>query len=190
MNRRVILFSSFLVLMNFEFITGQTGQGPCELRWYVFSPPDKSFRIEVPDVMRYVKDPEVQWLDGYAAHRLSSGDFQYRYFVGVMNLSPEENPDSLDGLEFLIGGDNRRPTIQVTISVDGWPGKEVIYSPPPEFGVTYFRGRIIDAGKRIFIIKLTSDNREDLHSTSTNRFFNSFHLARKRLKRTRTSNNQ
>lgn len=189
MNRRVILCSVFLLLMSLELVTAQEDPDSSKSRWHVFSPPDKSFRIEVPNIMRYVKDSEFDSLVAYAAHCLPSDDKECRYLVGVIQFSDREKPETLGGLEFMIGGDNREPTRKIVITVDGLPGREIVYSSPPEFGVTYLRGRIIDAGTCIFLIRYTTDNLANLYSSSTNRFFNSFHVMRRRLKRTRKSIN-
>jgi hypothetical protein len=100
--------------------------------------------------------------------------------------------NNLAGLEFTIGGDDARPTTELDIKASGLNGKDFIYHFPDAEGLGHRKGRILDAGNKIFILIYASDTASGLESKEGARFFNSFQVVsgptpNKRLKRTRLS---
>jgi hypothetical protein len=158
-------------------------------RWRVYSSPDKSFSVELPAPLQRVTFFEgkhgasnEQGLDAdknvsyYAA--LQSTPKVREYGVIVIDeeskgLSPPEREKRVAGLEFLIGGDDAIPTSERTVHANGLTGKEYVYAEEIADGI-YTRGRIFDAGKKIYVIVFRGRTAEDLSSPDAERFLNSF----------------
>ncbi|MFN2598521.1 MAG: hypothetical protein ABR563_15220 [Pyrinomonadaceae bacterium] len=116
-------------------------------------------------------------LNGYKVIDVYGSELGSKSFL-VVALTPSEgmrreNPsgNELGGLEFVIGGDNAKPLSEKEIVVDGLRGKEFTY--------TTSKGRIIDAGERIFILAFAGITEKDDSSSLTARFFSSFKVLSK-----------
>jgi hypothetical protein len=146
--------------------------------WRVFSPPDKSLRIETPVPLSRIdnlygdKSP-----DGYKAIDVFGGASKSRGSFLIVILTPSEemrskhpNGNEIAGLEFVIGGDDAEPLSEKVINVQGLKGKEFIYGLDGK----RTRGRILDAGERIFVLVYGSRKAKDNTSPSATRFFDSF----------------
>lgn len=148
----------------------------------MWSPPDNSFTIEVPVDLREMKgeyNDESQErftsikLFGTSEAEASFGVFQ----VVILDLSKKEQRNvngKLKGLEFLIGGDDQRPTKETAVRVDGLPAREALFVGPSKCS----KGLMIDAGDRIYVLGLVVNVCEDLDTASAKRFFKTFHLKR------------
>lgn len=160
--------------------------------WRVYSPPEKSFSVELPAPLHRVTSFEGKYgastepgLDvhknvlSYAA--LQSAPKVREYGVIVIDgkskefLSAERGK-RIDGFEFFIGGDDATPTSQRTVHVNGLTGKEYVYAKEIEDGI-YTRGRVFDAGERIYVIVFRARTAEDLSSPDAEKFLNSFRPA-------------
>ena len=142
--------------------------------WRVFSPPDKSFRIETQVLLNRIDDMYGDTSPGgYKAIDVFGGKSKSQGSFLIVILTPSEemrrehpNGNELGGLQFMIGGDDAQPLNEKAIIVRGLKGKEFIYDRS--------RGRILDAGERIFILAYVGRNAQDLTSPAATRFFNSF----------------
>lgn len=157
--------------------------------WRVYSPPDKSFSIELPAPLRRVTFFEGKTgasseagldvdknVSSYAA--LQSAPKVREYGVIVIDgrskeLDPVERRKRVAGLDFVIGGDDATPTSKSTVQANGLTGKEYVYAKEIGDGI-YTRGRVFDAGKRIYVIVFRARTAEDLGSPDAERFLNSF----------------
>ncbi|MGI8467377.1 MAG: hypothetical protein ACR2N3_02885 [Pyrinomonadaceae bacterium] len=152
--------------------------------WRIYSPPNKSFIIRLPAPLRPEKyfdddadlspDPNGYTAINFYGARQSSPKLR-SFLIMVINVSEglrKKNPNGneLGGLEFMIGGDNGIPTSESNINFRGLRGKEFIYATKN----ILTGGRILDAGKRIYLLSLKAENAEDLISPSAERFFGSF----------------
>ena len=148
--------------------------GHAQSNWRVFSPPDKSFRIETPVLLNRIDDMYGDTSpEGYKAIDVFGGKSKSQGSFLIVILTPSEemrrknpNGNEIGGLEFVIGGDNAQPLKEKAIIVRGLKGKEFIYDRS--------RGQILDAGERIFILAYVGRNAKNLTSPAATRFFNSF----------------
>jgi hypothetical protein len=165
--------------------------------WRTYSPPDNSFTIEVPALMRRVTwfegqhgietepDPDIdKSVTPFAA--LQSEPQVREYGVVVLDGKSKELPsknreDRIAGLWFLIGGDDATPTNERIVRVSGFNGKEYVYAKEIS-DERYTRGRIIDAGEKIYVIVFVAKTAEDLNSSDAERFLNSFRPQRSKIK--------
>ena len=101
------------------------------------------------------------------------------YAILVIDVPKGKRPLSKDTLEYLkwwIGGDDdSEPTSTTEIEVNGVKGREYLYEHDIALD-RYTRGRILDAGKRVYILIFKSTTAEDLKSVSAARFLNSIRL--------------
>ena len=109
--------------------------------------------------------------------------------IVVSHFDSAKRPDDPFDMYFIIGGSHTDPSSEVDITVDGFKGKDFIYSRPFDHGCKYRRGWIIDAGPRIFWVIYGGNRLEGLGSSRTMRFLKSFHPQRKQLNLKGTSNN-
>jgi hypothetical protein len=149
----------------------------------VYHSPDRSFRIETPKRFRYAKDAEYKWLDFYS-NEPESETCRERYAVLVGKFGSNDRPDDPSGMFLIIGGSHIWPSSEVNITVDGFKGKDFVYTDPFESGCKYRRGWIIDTGTLVFWVIYGGDRLEGLKSPRTMRFFKSFHPRQLTSKRT------
>jgi hypothetical protein len=174
--RSVLIFCEDMkvVILVASLILSAALDGHAQSNWHVFSPPDKSFRIETPVLLNRIDDmygdssPE-----GYKAIDVFGGESKSQGSFLIVTLTPSEemrrknpNGNEIGGLEFVIGGDNAQPLKEESIIVRGLKGKEFIYESS--------RGQILDAGERVFILAYVGRNAKNLTSPAATRFFNSF----------------
>jgi hypothetical protein len=148
--------------------------------WRLFSPPDKSLRIETPVPLNRIDDMYGDTSpDGYKSIDVFGGESKSRGSFLIVILTPSEemrskhpNANEIAGLEFVIGGDDAKPLSERVINVQGLKGKEFIYNLDGK----RTRGRILDSGERIFVLVYGSRKAKDITSPSATRFFDSFKL--------------
>jgi hypothetical protein len=132
----------------------------------VWSPPDKSFTIEVPAKLK--EDKET-----YESTMLF-GAVKSTYVLKVHIIDNENeklsSKEKFAGLEFVIGGDDDHEFTETYLKIDNLDAKEIVYKN------LNAKGLMIDAGNRIFVLCLASKNRKELDSIVAKRFFTSFHL--------------
>jgi hypothetical protein len=151
--------------------------------WRVFAPLGMRFRIEVPSKPNRIdnlygdKDPNgYKSIDVYGVSQTAPVVREYQIIVLVPSdgMRKENRAgNQLGGLEFTIGGDNAEPTSELSVTVNGFKGKEFIYDLRDE-PLGHRKGRIIDARTRIYVLIYATGDASDLNSSSAARFFGSF----------------
>ena len=149
----------------------------------MWSPPDNSFTIELPLELREVKreynDQSRERFRSIKVFGSSEADASSGVFeVVILDLSKKEQLNvngKLKGLEFLIGGDDQRPTRETVVKVDGLPAREVLFAGAGKCS----KGLIIDAGDRIYVLGLVVNVCGDLDTAIAKRFFKTFHRKRR-----------
>lgn len=141
----------------------------------LWSPPDKSFTIELPVSLKPVDGSDTSSPPTYSKiETFAAENSDYAFLVQVLelgktsrNLSFEEK---LKGLQFVIGGDDDREFLETYLRIDNLPAKQIDYKNQNN------KGLMIVAGDRIYVLALGTKNRKDLSSQIANRFFRSFHI--------------
>ncbi|MEJ7623627.1 MAG: hypothetical protein WKF34_06510 [Pyrinomonadaceae bacterium] len=137
-------------------------------------PPDKTFSVEVPVPLKESKgEYGDQDPDGYESIR-SYGESlgNYSFQIVVINLRETEKKvaldEKLDGLQFLVGGDDDFDFTRKYLTIDGLSAKEIVYKKQNS------KGLMIDGCDKIYVLGMTVKLRKDLDSDIANRFFTSF----------------
>lgn len=149
------------------------GQENKSVKW---SPPDKTFSVEVPVGLKEIEgeypdsDP-----DGFEKIRLYgevSGNYTFRIVVLDLleKLKQLPSDQKLNGLQFMVGGDDDREFTEKYVKIDGLNAKEIVYIKQVN------KGLLIDGCDRIYVLALHTKDRKDLDSKVANRFFSSFRL--------------
>lgn len=157
--------------------------------WRVYSPPDKSFTVELPASMQRVtffegkhgasNEPGLDAdknVASYAALQTTPEVREYGVIVidgKSKELDSAEREKRVAGLDFVIGGDDATPTSVQTVHASTLTGKEYVYAKEIAEGI-YTRGRVFDAGERIYVIVFRARTAKDLNSPDAERFLNSF----------------
>jgi hypothetical protein len=167
-----------------------TMQNQTQSTWRVYSPPDKSFTVELPQEPRHTNkiDPTstdeasffecTKSVDAYEL-QLKPQSSEYAFVIGVFNVSgcqrkAETFNKEVKGLVAIIGGDNKRLIKNEQVKVNGLPGREFIY----QNGDLYGRVLVVNAGKRIYMLTYTNDASGTTTSAETTRMFSSFRPVR------------
>jgi hypothetical protein len=175
---------------NFQAQGRPTLQNQTQLNWRVYSPPDKSFTVELPQEPRRTNkmDPTsndeasffecTKSVDAYEI-QLKPQSPEYAFVIGVFNVSgcqrkAETFNKEVKGLVAVIGGDDKRLIKDKQVKVNGLPGREFIY----ENGELYGRVLVVNAGKRIYMVTYTNDASGTTTSAETTRMFSSFRPVR------------
>lgn len=155
--------------------------------WRVYSPPNKSFTVELPREPRRTNklDPTssdeesffecTKSVDAYEL-QLRPKSPEYAFVIGVFDVSacqrkPETFNEEVEGLVAVIGGDNKRLLSDSKVNVDGLSGREFMY----ENGDLHGRVLIVNAGKRIYFLTYTTDIPGGTSSPEATRMFKTFH---------------
>jgi hypothetical protein len=177
------IFISLLAVL----LLSTMGLGHCqrsEAKTNMWSPPDKSFTIEVPEKLKEKKG-EYDDLDHqrYKSIKLfgssPKGSQDMIFQIVILELSDKRVADANDklaGLEFLIGGDNEKPTKESKMLVDGLNAREVVFAGSNKCR----KGLIVDGDSRIFVLGIIGNNCESLTQAPAKRFFESFQLIHKK----------
>ncbi len=172
--------------------------------WRIYSPPNKSFNVELPAPLRRVMsfegehgaslapDQNIRWATCYAA--IETNSEESRFGIIVINertrarfLRLQKREKYLEGLSWLFFADDDETQFMkapVAITHDGLAGKEYFYVKESSYGSNLFtRGRIFDTGNKTYVIVFVGQNAEDLRSPDAERFLNSFHIRKSRRNR-------
>ncbi len=165
-----------ILLMHFTHnILGQK-PGSCSGTALDWSPPDASFTVEVPIPLEpSVTDFRDKSQTIYTSIQLygatKSGCTYVVYDLALSSKGSNRSiKDKLGGLEFMIGGDGEYDYTDKYMALGAFNAREIIYSTQNK------KGLFIDAGDRIYILGLASENRSDLDSDIAKHFFTSFRL--------------
>jgi hypothetical protein len=165
--------------------------------WRSYSLPDSSFSIELPAPLRKVMsfegehgaslepDQKIQWATCYAAIETSPEDSRFgiiiigtKFLRKIRRLMSRK--ELLTSLSYTFFADDdetqylRRP---VGVQQNGLTGREYFYVKEHSLSCClYTRGRIFDAGSRIYVLVFVGRDSEDLRSPAANRFLNTFRL--------------
>lgn len=198
MKTRIRLTAAFLFAMmalaitlrvssnNFQAQARSTLQGQTQRNWRVYSPPDKSFTVELPQEPRHTNkmDPTsadeasffecTKSVDAYEI-QLKPQSPEYAFVIGVFDVSgcprkAETFNNEVKDLIAILGGDNKRLIKNEQVKVNGLPGREFIYAN----GELYGRVLVINAGKRIYMLTYTNNSSSTTSSAETIRMFSSF----------------
>lgn len=193
-SRKIALILSVLTLVTIVFgssdassrghqsrTSNQLGQNT----WLRFSPPDKSFVIEVPQKLRRIRrsgsSMPITELFSCAksaiAYELPSTleSGRYSLVVGVFNLSAckrekDKLKQEIEDFILIVGGDNKHIISNENIDVGGFTGREVVY----ENGDINGRVLIVNSGKRIYLLTYTTDTVEKTSAPEILRMFRTF----------------
>ncbi len=169
-----------------------TVQNQTQSTWRVYSPPDKSFTVELPQEPRRTNkiDPTgtdeneksffecTKSVDAYEL-QLKPQSPEYSFVIGVFDVSGcqrklETFNKEVKGLVAIIGGDDKQLIKDEQLKVHGLPGREFIY----QNGDLYGRVLVVNAGKRIYMLTYTNDASGTTTSAETTRMFSSFRPVR------------
>ncbi len=164
----VMMSVSFVVVFAISSSGQQGSQTDKSKTWIAFSPSSRSFTIELPDmpeqqVRAAVPDAKGEIDDeltyfkctkSVTLYSLRAPDKSAIVSISEIDVSgcPRKDSDFIDeiaGLFAFIGGDRREALSDKTVSVNGLPGREIIYKNGSKvLGHTL----AIDAGKRIYLL--------------------------------------
>ena len=140
----------------------------------LWSPPDKSFTIQVPQNLKaddsYGEESEPNAVKTFVA------TWKKKAFLVMIlkysNYCATSTKEKFDGLFFVIGGDDDDDLTETAIKVEGLPARQVLYNKRPNKGV------FIDAGDTVYVLGFASEEKKDRNSNSVRKFFDSFKLTR------------
>jgi hypothetical protein len=144
--------------------------------WRVYTPPDKSFSVELPcDPMRTNVSADATPTYQYAC---GVEEFSRLYMIYVMDLSDPWKAKLRDAAELERSikesfAPNKRVVKMTPFAVEGGIGREIIVhnlKNPEELS----RGRVIVIGARHYQIAFGADDEKALHGPDAERFFASF----------------
>jgi hypothetical protein len=162
--------------------------------WREQAPCDSNFSVKVPSPLYKVSTFEgahgaaleadgrfdIRWA-AYAALQKVPVERQFGIVTYDGAVKESKEMKRLDGMSFMVGGDDVDPTDQKTVSVNGLVGKEYVYAKAIYPG-RFTRGRIFYVNHRLYFVILIASSSQDLMSPDAEQFLNSFRLryARKR----------
>lgn len=167
--------------------------------WRTYLPPDRSFSIELPGRLTKVSsfdgehgansDPS-QREKGVSSYFAAEGATEDgRLGIVVINGNSEfsdsqDRTEALEGLSwFLIADEDELQflTAATRIQHRGLVGQEYFYiKDVADHRPLFTRGRIFDAGTRIYVLIFIGRDVKDLSSKDAERFFGSFRLLRRK----------
>lgn len=175
---RILVFSLLYILVSISQVDSQSN-------WRIFSPPDKSFTVELPRTPKFQRkkvNPRKDALfentimgDAYT-FRLRQNDPESVFSISVFYLSAPVNNQLFNqrakSLALIIGGDKEDSdfTKKADVRVNGFHGREFIY----EKGVISGRALFINAGKRIYFLLYHTDVEGEISSETIVRIFETF----------------
>jgi hypothetical protein len=168
--------SATLVLICLGLWGSVSGQDPkTEASIKSWSPPDRSFSLEVPFGGSGIKD-ERRNEQGYKSVQIySARQGGEGFLIVVLELQDEDkfltSIDKFEGLQFFIGGDDDQQFSERFIKVDGMTAKEIVFVKRAH------KGLFIDAGNRIYVLGFFAKQKKELEKGAAKRFFRSFHLS-------------
>ena len=164
--------------------------------WRVYTPPDKSFSVELPAPLTRVKsfdgehginfdtDWDMRGITSYAAIETTLDDCRFGIVVVSGKARKMFLRSSRPGRErfwylsviFIGDDDDATPDEEGEVRVNGLNGREYFYirDGVSNTGEIHTRGRIFDAGGRLYVVVFVGQKTDDLRSPDAERFLNSF----------------
>ncbi len=131
--------------------------------------PDSLFTVKVPRQLRLEKSSYPKEIKAYG--RVVG---KCVFVVYVIRLPADESKgsfsDKIDGLQFMLGGDDDHDFSEEMLNVQTFKAKKTLYAKQNT------QGLLIDAGRYIFVLGFTSKNRSNLTSKQAKDFFESFRI--------------
>lgn len=165
--------------------------------WRTYSPPGTGFSVELPAPLRRVmsfegehgasleRDQEMKGVSCYASIETNPKDSRF----GVVTLESKSLRKTLDAksredfftrLAYTFVADDDETQFLKAPSVvrqNGLTGKEYLYVKESDQGSSlHTRGRIFDAGGKIYVLVFVGRDEKDLTSPEAERFLNSFRV--------------
>ncbi len=148
--------------------------------WRRFSPPDRSFTIELPARPKLVKNKEdspqglFKAKSGYA-YKVSLGfEKDPELLVGVASLSKpfrdEAFDKAVDSLMLFVAGDDKHFSRKTDVVVGGFHGREFVYGK----GVMRGRALFLNSGGRVYLLIFGTEVEGAISSSTVERIFKSF----------------
>ena len=162
--------------------------GRAQSDWQVYSPPDRSFSVEVPktphdEAESYEGLDESTpggWKPVHSYAAVASLERLRAYFISVFEVDGARGADdkAIDEFIYELAGEDKRLTRSEQISVDGLRGRDYTLSSRGADEPVFMRVRLVQAGARLYVLTYVSDNSGDLDSPSALRFLNSLRAGR------------
>lgn len=164
--------------------------------WLMFSPPDKSFTVELPEKPQRPKPPNnKEESSGFLFKNIKSGyayTFSLRkndpvpdFSFGVAHLSKPISDsrfdESANSNMLWIGGDDKHFSKEADVVVSGFHGREFVYDKGNASG----RALFINAGYRIYYMMFHTEVEGDISSEAVARIFRTFKPTRRVTNRTK-----
>ena len=169
--------------------------------WRTYSPADGSFSVSVPAPLRKVAafsgehgvyvGPVEDEDSGQVYAALEGAPEDARFGIVIAKAKPFvselKRSEAIEYLSWILLADEdelqfMKPSKR--ISSNGLVGTEYFYVKEPTMNDPMFtRGRIIDAGQKIYILIFIGKDANDLTSADAERFFNSFRLTKHKIKK-------
>ena len=164
--------------------------------WQVFSPPDKSFTVELPERPRQAKPPSNTEESAESFFENTKSAYAYtlslrkndpvpEFSFGVLHLSkPMGNSqfdETVNSNMLWIGGDDKHFSKEADVVVSGFHGREFIYDK----GIASGRALFINAGSRIYLVLFHTEVEGDISSVAVSRIFRTFKPASRVVNRTK-----
>lgn len=156
--------------------------------WEVFSPPDKSFEIELPERPKSLENPasdvDVSILLtvfkctkplGVYHSQSEDDDSKPQFGIGVFEVTGCKRTKKMfqkevDMLFLTWGGDARKALRNSKVRVNGLEGRELVY----EIGGSHGRVLFVNGGNRIFLLTYTKPMNLSISSDEEERIFRTF----------------
>jgi hypothetical protein len=168
-----------VVLAVLSIIPAQTN---AQTRWLHYSPPDKSFTVELPRKPKYKRqkldyereglfegNSHVDWYD-FSPNESGTVGVVAVYYV-PQEKSQRQFDEESDSIMLVVGGDDKKFVKQESVTVNGLKGRDYIYSK----GSVRGRVLIVNAGKRIFFLQYHTE--AGVLPTFVAKIFDSFRIA-------------
>ena len=178
--RRIFLVSLTLALVSPNLTAAQSG-------WPVYTPPDKSFKVELPEPAKFRRKkvkPKDDLFEGKTKVgdtyilKLRQGNPESFFSISVFHLFSPVNNRQFDErvylLALIVGGDKEESdfTKRADVIVDGFHGREFIFQKGNVNGRLLF----INAGRRIYALQYYSEVEGEIDSKNAARIFDTFRL--------------
>lgn len=158
------------------------------LDWAIFSPPDKSFVVELPSAPKHLRHPSPSKVAGIQVYEDEYFIFENfspvprGYVISVEHVPESVRPDKpadvlIDELISLTVRPQDKIISKSTVEVDGLLWREVTADTGALFG--YIRLRRAIVGPRSYGLMYMTDAADDITSARAARFFDSFHILRR-----------
>jgi hypothetical protein len=183
--------------MNLSFLIAFAMAGAkvvhAQSNWHGFSPPDKSFTVELPatpqrpvkkegsaeSIFENIKSAYVYTLS------LRSNDAVPDLSFGILYpsnaLTNGKFNETVNSNMLWIGGDDKHFLKEADVVVSGFHGREFIY----EKGIASGRALFINGGSRIYLVLFHTEVEGDISSEAVSRIFRTFKPTRRIVNRTK-----